>query len=96
MDDPEHVDSHPTHTTHPADSRRVVDVRRRVRAEVIRCRLGVHRWERVDYYHAPDWHDLREYGGHYFRCAQCRSRPQGRRVRRWRWSGVTIKTGGAW
>lgn len=62
---------------------------------ISRCHFGLHRWELVDYYHRPSLHDLREYGGSYFRCAHCRTRPSGR-VRRWRHSGVLIETGGDW
>lgn len=56
-----------------------------------RCRIGRHDWLRVEYHHRPTVHDGREYGGMFYRCADCRVRPR-RRPRRSR-VGERIETG---
>lgn len=61
------------------------------------CWIGLHNWEKVDYYHRPDWHDLREYGVTICRCAHCRiRRDPHRRLPKARHSGIRIETGGCW
>lgn len=63
----------------------------------LRCWLGLHAWQRIEYYHRPDWHDLREYGGHFYRCASCLvPRRRGQRRPKPRLPEVMIETGGHW